>query len=151
MALQYLPHEHHVVRYVPWARLRKDEDYNVLGVIGKAFELRDDEEYLSATWAEYFELGSHEQCILAAVKAIRGSKIEVRPRSGFAIGKVDDIKSVCFADSKQYKIRVIHEREDDNFAHAALRRWPRDNDDLLDLIAEEAWGTVVLNQDVPGA
>jgi hypothetical protein len=148
MATKYLPHEHHVVRYVPWARLRKDEDDNVVGVLGGAFKLRTDEDYLSATWAEYFD-GNHDECVAAAVKVIRASKIDVKPRSGFAIGKVDDIRSICFADSRQYKIRVIHERATDNVAHTAIRRWPRDNDDLLELIAEEAWGNFVLNQDVP--
>jgi hypothetical protein len=44
-----------MVRYVPWSRLRKVEDDNVLGVLGGAFKLRTNEDYLSATWAEFFE------------------------------------------------------------------------------------------------
>jgi hypothetical protein len=148
MAKTYLPLEHHVVRYVPWARLRKDENDNVVGVLGAAFRLRNDEEFLSATWAEFFKGDDHAARIASAVKAIRASRVEVKPRSGFAVGNVRKIKEVCFADSKQYKIRVIHEPEDDNKAHTALRRWPRDNEDLLDLIAEEAWGNYVLNRDI---
>jgi hypothetical protein len=147
MPITYLPADHHVVRYVPWARLRKDADDNVVGILGAAFRLRETEEYLSATWAEYFN-GSHQQCVEAAVKAIRQSKMSVTAKSGFAIGNVGRVKEVCLADDKKYKIRVIHEPEDDNVAHTALRRWPRDNDLLLELLAEDAWGTLVLNRDI---
>jgi hypothetical protein len=149
MPITYLPPERHIVRYVPWARLRKDEDDNVVGVLGAAFKLREGEEFLSATWSEFCKGETHEECVAAAVRCISASKIEVKTKSGFPIGMVRRIKDACFADSKQYKIRVIHEREDDNEAHVAVRRWPSDNDDLLALIAEEAWNTLLLNKDVP--
>ncbi|MGT2502529.1 hypothetical protein ACVOMS_20245 [Bradyrhizobium guangxiense] len=54
MPIAYLPETDHCVRYVPWARLRKDEEDNVIGILGAAFRLRDEEDYLSATWAEFF-------------------------------------------------------------------------------------------------
>src|SRR5262245_33440033 len=87
----YLPDKDHVVRYVPWARLRKDEHDNVLGVLGAAFKLRDTETYLSATWAEFFP-GSRGDCIATAIKTIRKSRIEVRPRSGFAVANVKRVR-----------------------------------------------------------
>jgi hypothetical protein len=136
------------VRYVPWARLRKDEDENVLGVLGAAFRLRQDEEYLSATWAEHFA-GNHQECVAAAVRAVRASDMKPTPRSGFAVGNVGRIKDVCLADKDKYNIRVIHEPEDDNVGHTALRRWPKDNEPLLELLAEDAWGEFVLNRDIP--
>jgi len=142
-----IPGDDHVVRYVPWARLRKDEDDNVVGVLGAAFRLRDDEQYLSAVWLEYFR-DTRDANIVKAVNALRKSNIDVRPRSGFAIGNVQKIKDVCLADQKRYKIRVLHEPEDDNAAHAALRLWPRDNDALLELLAEDTWSELVLNKDV---
>jgi hypothetical protein len=148
MPTTYLPSEHHVVRYVPWTRLRKDEEENVIGVLGAAFRLRDGEDYLSATWAEYFP-GAHPQCIEAAVKAIRKSNIAVSVRSGFAIGNVGSIKDACLADRQKHKIRIIHEAEDDNPAHTAVRGWPRENDPLLQLLAEEIWCEVVLNANIP--
>jgi hypothetical protein len=148
MAITYLPDDHHVVRYVPWAKLRKDEDDNVIGVYGIAFRLRDDEEYLSATWMEFFP-GTKGVCIQAAVNAIRASKMSVSPKSGFAIGNVKTIKNTCAADKRKHKIRPIHERLDDNHAHAALRGWPRDNEDLLNLIADDIWNETVLNKNIP--
>jgi hypothetical protein len=71
MPITYLPPEDHVVRYVPWARLRKDEEDNVIGVLGAAFRLREGEEYLSATWAEFFKKSIHCEAVESAVKAIR--------------------------------------------------------------------------------
>lgn len=147
MPSTYLPAEDHVVRYVPWARLRKDEDDNVIGVLGAAFRLRDDEDYLSATWAEYFA-GSHADRVAAAVRAVRASKLKVAPRSGFATGNVNDIKEACLADKGRHKIRIVHERTDDNEAHTALRGWPRDNEDLLNLLADGVWSSYVLNKDI---
>ena len=148
MPITYLPAEDHVVRYVSWSRLRKDEDDNVIGVLGAAFRLRKEEEYLSATWAEFFN-GGHDERIAAAVRAVRASKLDVKTRSGFAVGKVSRIKEACLADKAKHKIRVIHERAEDNEAHTALRGWPQDNEPLLELLAEEAWGDFVLNEKIP--
>jgi hypothetical protein len=147
MAITYLPETDHIVRYVPWARLRKDEEDNVIGVIGAAFRLRETEEYLSATWLEFFK-GTRPENIIAAVKAVRASRVVVKPRSGFALGQVEKIKARCVADKGKHKIRVIHEAEDDNKAHTALRQWPRDNDSLLDLLAEHDWNEIILNKDI---
>jgi hypothetical protein len=58
--------------------------------------------------------------------------------SGFAVGIVSAIKDTCLNDPRQRRIRIIHQAEPDNPALAALRGWPRDNDDLLNLLVEEA-------------
>jgi hypothetical protein len=150
MAITYLPDKDHVVRYVPWARLRKDEDNNVIGLLGAAFRLREGEEYLSATWVEFFE-GEREENLGCAVRAIRASDIDVRPQSGFAVGNVALIKARCLADKNRLKIRIIHEKADDNPAHAALRLWPRDNELLLELLAETDWAETILNKKISEA
>ena len=149
MAIVYLPDNDHCVRYVPWARLRKDEDDNVIGVLGAAFRLRDDEEYLSATWTEFFTGPTHNDRVTASIQAIRASQIDVRPKSGFAVGCVSKIKQACFDDPRRHRIRIIHQAEPDNPAHTALRGWPKDNDDLLNLLAEEVWCDAVMNAAVP--
>ncbi|QOZ45522.1 hypothetical protein XH89_20060 [Bradyrhizobium sp. CCBAU 53340] len=129
--------------------MRKDEDDNVIGIYGAAFRLRENEEYLSATWAEFFQGATHDDRIVATVRAIRASNLDVRPKSGFAVGRVDGIKRACLDDPKKHKIRFIHEAEPDNPGHAALRGWPKDNDDLLNMLAEEVWCDAVLNVDIP--
>jgi hypothetical protein len=116
--------------------------------LGAAFRLRNDEDYLSATWLEFFP-GPRDNSIKGAVQAIRASSMKVTPKSGFAIGNAGRVGEACLADQKKYKIRFVHEQEDDNEAHVACRGWPRDNDALLDLLAGDAWSETVLNKDIP--
>lgn len=142
---QKIPAEHHIVRYVPWSKLRKDENDNVLGVLGEAFLLRPNEQSLSTTWLEYFP-GDRTSQITSAVKAIRASNLSPGGRSGFAIGKVQAITDACA--NHKHKIRIIHEPEADNKAHASVRRFPRDDQELLELLAIESWSELVLNKDV---
>ncbi len=75
----------------------------------------------------------HDGSILARLEHVKG---------------VNLIKETCLADKGKHKIRIIHEPEDDNKAHTALRGWPRDNDDLLNLLADEAWSSFVLNKNI---
>ena len=143
---QKLPLEHHVVRCVPWSKLRKDEDDHVLGVLGEAYKLRPSEEILSTTWLEYFASPRAAQ-IKAAVRAIRASKLKPGGKSGFAIGKVAAIIAAC-AD-RDHKIRIVHEPEDDNKAHTSVRQFPREDMELLELLAAIVWSELGLNSDVP--
>jgi hypothetical protein len=142
-----LPPEHHIVRYVPWGKLRKDEDdpERVIGVLGEAFKMRPTEDTLSTTWLEYFA-GSRAEQVNAAVRAVRASKLDVKTKSGFAIGNVGNIAAV--AANRNYSVRVLHEPEEDNKAHAAVRRWPRDDMELFELLAAEVWSELVLNSDM---
>ena len=143
-----LPPEHHIVRNVPWNKLRKDDGdpENVIGVLGAAFIMRPVDDTLSTTWLEYFH-GSKDMQIQSAVRAMRASKLAIKSKSGFAVGMVRDIVSV--AANKSYSIRILHEPEDDNRAHVAVRRWPREDMELFELLASEAWSQFVLNKDVP--
>src|SRR5262249_5051084 len=133
---------------VPWGKLRKDEidPEKVIGVLGEAFKMRSLEETLSTTWLEYFA-GTRPEKIRDAVHAMRASELDIKTKSGFAIGKVGSIADVAAAHS--YSIRVLHEPEDDNKAHAAVHRWPRDDMVLFELLAADAWCELVLNKDIP--
>jgi hypothetical protein len=142
--IAYLELGHRVVRYVPWAKLRKDEDDNVIGVLGVAFKLRPGEPYLSATWVEYFR---SPDPVVDAIITIRGSEIDVRPKSGFAVGAVHRIDEEC--KLRRRRIRFVHEASEDNKAHAALRGWPEDDDELLECLAEDAWSHTILNSSIP--
>ena len=145
-----LPPEHHIVRNVPWGKLRKDDadPERVIGVLGEAFKMRPLDETLSTTWLEYF-FGTRQEQIYGAIRAIRASKLEIKSKSksGFAIGNVGQI--VAITAERNYSIRVLHEPEDDNKAHVAVRRWPRDDMALFELLAAEAWSEFVLNKDIP--
>ena len=137
MPSTYLGDSDRVVRFVPWGKLRKDEDDNVLGVLGVAFALRDGEAGLSVTWCEYFK-GTSDEMLRCAIEAIRNSDMKVGAKAQFSVAQVEYLKS--FASENGKKFRFIHEPEDDNAAHAAVRGWIRpEEDDLLELIAEDYW------------
>jgi hypothetical protein len=143
----YIPVEHSLIRYVPWAKLRKDEDDNVVGVLAVAFKLREGETDLSATWLEFFaNAGARSAQVDAAIAAIRQSKLQPTAKSGFTLGLVGRIAAA--ANRENNKIRVLHEPMDDNQAHVGIHRWPKDNDDLFELLADEIWNELILNKNV---
>ncbi len=123
---QNLPDEDHILRYVPWGRLRRDADDNVVGVLAQAFELRENEPYLSVNWVEYQE-GDRDAQIHLSVWAMRDSfpnKLGVK--SAFAVGNVRKIKDICQASG--HRVRIVHEPElPKNPGHAAIRQLARDD------------------------
>ena len=136
-----LPNEDHVMRYVPWGKLRKDEDDKVLGFLGEAFKLKPDEDALSVNWLEYFE-GDREARIQASVRTFR-STLRVGTKSAFGVGNVAKIKEVCRARSA--RVRIVYEPREDNQSHSAIRRLPRDDAILLDALAADAFAELIYN------
>ena len=146
-----LPDADRVMRYVPWTKLRKDEDDNVLGFNPQAFQLRTDEksptgweEALSVNWVEHFR--KPETQIRDCVWAIRKTR-GVGAKSAFAVGNVGQIKETCLAHS--VKVRILHESTDDDPSHAAIRRLPPDDLTLLAALAEDAFTDMIRNVDIP--
>lgn len=139
-----LPDEDHVMRYVPWARLRRDEDDNVIGFLAEAFELRQNEQELSLNWLEYFD-GTHEERSRASVEVFRNTRT-VGKKSAFGIGNVGKIKEACSANGA--RVRIVYDPEDNNLAHSVIRRLPRDDLGLLEALAADCFIELVLNADV---
>jgi len=139
-----LPDEDHVMRYVPWTRLRKDGDENVIGFLPEAFVLREGEQSLSLNWLEYFS-GDRNQKIRESVNVFRRVR-KVGPKSAYGIGNVRRTKEVCEANGA--RVRIVYEPDDDNPAHAGIRRLPRDDLSLLDAIATEAFTELVRNAEI---
>lgn len=142
-----LPDEDHVIRYVPWGRLRKAEDDNVLGFLPQAFELRPEEDYLSVNWIEYHD-GDRETRIRLSVWAIRDSfEKPLGGKSAFAIGNVAQVKRICQTSGS--RVRIIHEPIlPNNPGHSAMRQIPRDDLNLLDALATDAFTERVNNIDI---
>jgi hypothetical protein len=139
-----LPDEDHVMRYVPWGKLRRDEDDNVLGFLPQAFQLRPDEEALSVNWIEYFsDPATRRRDSVWAMRRAMG----VGAKSAFAIGNVGRIKTTCLASG--VKVRIVHEPKDNEPAHSAIRRVPRDDLNLLAALADEAFAEMMRNTDIP--
>ncbi len=137
--------EHHVVRVVPFGKLRLDEHNEPIGVNYTAFLRREDEDGLSVTALEYFAAPLQAQ-ITAAVQALRASNFKPSPKSGFVIGNVKAIRETCAACN--HKIRIIHSPEQDNAAHAEVRQLPRDDLNLLEQLAAGAWSELHKNKDI---
>lgn len=139
-----LPDEDHVLRHVPWNRLRRDENDRVLGPLPQAFALRAGEELLSVNWVEYFSNpDSRLRDTIWAMRKIRtpGGK------SAFAKGNVGQIKRTCLAHGTS--VRIVREPSAQNPSHAGIRRLPRDDLVLLAALAEEAFTDMIRNADIP--
>lgn len=140
-----LPDSDHVMRYVPWSRLLKDEMGNVLGFFPQAFELRDNDQYLSVNWLEYFG-GDSESNKRDSVHAFRRT-LDVGPKSAFGIGNVGEIKRAC--SSSGAKARIVHRPRADNQAHSGIYGVPREDLNLLQMLAQDVFAELVRNCDVP--
>jgi len=135
-----------IVRYVPWSKLRKNEEETVVfGPLGAAFALREGEEYLSVTWCEYHD-GSEDESLRCAVEKIRSSDLRVGGKARFAVASAAAVKRIAEGAGK--RVRIIHEAEADNAAHTAVRNWASLDDELLELIAEDVWGENYSNVEI---
>jgi hypothetical protein len=72
----------------------------------------------------------------------------VTDRQAFAPGLVGEIKEAC--GEYDQKIRVLHEPFEDNLAYVAIRRYQSDNQELLELLATEAWADITDAKQVVG-
>ena len=140
-----IPDDDHVMRYVPWGRLRRDEHDNVVGFLPQAFRLRPGEDYLSVNWQEYYE-GDRDTQIRLSVWAMRSSFGAGR-KSAFAVGNVGRIKEV--AQTAGARIRITHEPDGEvKPGHAGLRRLPSEDLTLLEALAADAFTDRVDNAQV---
>ena len=119
-----IPADNHILRYIKWNNLCKDENNVVIGVLAEAFKERDTESYLSANWLEYFP-GNQQQQTICAVQELRKC-FRVKPKECFAIGKVGDIKSAC-AKYNTVKIHIVSKPTNANKSHVSVKMYPNDN------------------------
>lgn len=138
MAKKSLPDDNHVVRHISSNLLERDADDRVVGCFPQAFELRQSETYLSASWLEFFD-GSKDERLKSTAAAFAKMRA-VRPRHGLATGNVGTVREAC-ADFGQ-RVRILHE-PNENPAHSAVRNYKSDDLELLELLAAEAWSDVV--------
>lgn len=134
MSQNNLPDEDHIVRYVPWKHVAKDADDNVSGIMGEAFRRRPEEDGLSVNWLERADAPAASK--LKKTVELLTSGLRIGPKARIAIANVADLKRVC--SSRNAKIRIVHIPVEGNEPHSEMRQFPRDNDELLELIAAEA-------------
>lgn len=145
MPVTNLPDSHHFMRHVSWARLLKDEadENKVIGFLPHAFERRPDEDGLSGNWMECFAdpATRTRDCVWAMRKALN-----VRPKGAFAIGNVGKIKAT--GEAHGATVRIVHDPQPGQPAHAEVRRLPRDDLALLEALATDAFTEIVRNSEV---
>jgi len=138
-----LADEHHILRFVPYARCEKDANDNVIGFLPEAFELREGEEYLSAAWLEYFDAADRAgRCAEAmiALKAQPAPKVGAKAR--FALGNVGEIRGAC--REHRQSVRISHEPVTDFDSHASVRQFQGASLELLALLATNTWSEMLL-------
>lgn len=150
-----LPEEEHVLRHVPWTKLRKDMDDNVIGVLGAAFKLREKEKYLSVTRVEHFA-GNHTDKVHKSIREIR-KYYKVKPKSHFTVGNVSKIKAI-YKEKQKKQVRIISFPTTTkllmdgsiykNDSHAAVYNLEQNDDELLEFLAEEIWSELHPNSSV---
>ena len=131
-----VPDDSHVMRHIRKRLLRRDENGNVLGILPQALELREGEAYLSVTSLEHFD-PQYERGLIQAAEAIR-RELTVKENDGFSTTEVGEFCDIC--ERFDEKVRVLHEPvNDENTGHVAIRRFPRNNLELFDLLASDAF------------
>lgn len=140
-----LPPKDHVARHVPWVRLRKDENDNVLGLLPQAFQLRAGEVGLSVNWLEYYS-GDHKARIQAVINNLRAN-LNIRPRSAFGIGNVGALDAYC--NENGTPLRIVYAPTEGIPSHALIKDLHQDDLAILSLIAENVFKELVHNKDIP--
>lgn len=119
-----LPGHDHIMRYVPPSRLRRDEDGNVFGILPQAFAYRNDEDFLSVNWLEYFKKDKASN-LRDCVDAQRAT-LTVGKNCVYAVAMVEKVRLVCV--KKQKPVRIVYQPTTGNMAHSAFH--VQHNDDL---------------------
>lgn len=141
-----LPNECHVIRHVPFQRLRRDGDDNVIGFLPEAFQLRPEELSLSVNLLEYCE-GSRSEQVAHTVRSLRTAKhIKPSTKCAFGIGNVGVIADVASKYTSQ--VRIVFAPTAGIPSHSEIRKLPRDDFELLDALAADAFLEIVHNVDV---
>jgi hypothetical protein len=145
-----IPDDNHVLRFAASNRLQRDEFDNVIALAPHAFSLREvDDGVLSVTWIEHFGRDNVNP-VHEAVRTYRLSMDNPLGRnSAFGKARVDAIIKSGFSHSKPRRLRVLHEPEDRNQGHAAVRRYTMDDHELMELLSSSAFTEIILNRDIP--
>ena len=134
----------HVMRYVPWSKLRRDAADVVLGFFPQAFQLRPDEAALSVNWIKYFP-GAATQA-RDCVWALRRTR-NVGALSAFAIAATSAIRTACL--TRDVRVRIVHEPREGEPAHASIYHLPAEDLNLLSALAEDAFTEMLRNAEIP--
>ena|SRR3990167_2930387 len=139
-----LPNEHHLCRLVKRSHQVTDGQGNPIGISWAAFDLREDEKYLSANCVE-----QADQDRAAALKAILiclQKKFSRTSSCLLTVGKIENIK----ASFLPHAVRITSESKPSDPSYAAVRQYPPTltRQLALEKLAASAWADWVKTQDL---
>lgn len=111
----HLPDENHVMRQVPYKLLERDENDQVLGFLPGAFAHRNDEDYLSFGWLEFYG-STHAANVTQCKEAIQAVRKAGRALHGVA--QVGCTKALAQHNAKP--VRLVYCPNYNNPSHSAL-------------------------------
>ncbi len=133
-----------VIRHVPWSKLRRDENDNVLGFLPQAFELRFGEKSLSVNWLEIFD-GDRNAMVRQAIHELRSAK-NIGNKSAFGIGNVGNIKTVCKTNGAT--VKIVYAPTHGISSHSEIRDMPSSDLLILEALASDAFTELIHNSDI---
>ena len=149
-----LPPAHHVLRYVAPNRIRRgNDDVTPIGIHPEALQLRLQadgtyESYLSVQWVEHVP-GVLDTQIAAAINSLRKT-LTPKKTSIFAMANTGAVESICREHSPLGPVRIAHEPEVNNEAHAGIHNFPREVGQLQQILVSTAFALrLIRNQDIP--
>lgn len=129
---QDIPQADHVLRHVGPSKLRRDENRNVVGVRGDAFKARANEG-LSVNWLEFVQ-GTEVHQVAECLKMMQ-TGLSIKKSSVLAKINVETFRALSHQEG--YRIRVVYDPLDENEGHSEIRHLPSENDELLDMLADQ--------------
>jgi len=126
-----LPDHDHISRYCSVTQCTEGEQ-----VTGRAFQLRQIDNYLSANWLEFLQLYNRKNEI-EEIRKVLSSKLSLGAKAKIAVlnvGKIIDY--VCTKSPDARKLRVSHEPEENDPSHSGVYGYGYDDQLIADLIAE---------------
>ena len=129
-----IPEADHISRYVPYSKLVSDGTK----VSGAAFQLRENEDYLSVNWLEYFGFNDRILEISEVRKAFVAKGYSLRRTAKFAVLAVGELKLYIEQETNgKTKLQVIHKPiQPEDPSHSGIFGVPADEPIISDLMAE---------------
>lgn len=127
-----LPEQDHISRYCSAIHCTENGE-----VTGRAFQLRQKEDYLSVNRLEYLQLNDRQKEI-REIRKILGSKLTLGAKAKFAVLNAGEIINHVHSNSQDpRKLEVLHEPEENDPSHSGIYYELGHDDNLTtDLIAE---------------
>lgn len=130
MIKQLIPGDNHVVRHVGRDKMLSDGR-----ISGQAFRRKDEEEYMSVNWVEYFGLISHIAAIQKIEQAYLNKGRTVNKSSKFAVINIDRMTE-CVNKEAHITLHVKHEGTSPDPSHSGVFNMPKEDTTIGNLIAQ---------------